>query len=163
MKTDRDHSVLIHKIQQLPDVLEQLVLPLSGEQLTTPYLEGEFSVAQVVHHLADSHMNSFIRCKLMLTEQNPTLKPYDQDAWASAADASGGDISTSLKLLRGLHARWVVFWESLPAETWRRTGFHPEIGQVTLERQLEIYAAHGLAHLDQIRRTLAAGGIAHAR
>jgi len=158
MKDEIDRQTLIQRIERLPAELEALVVPLSVEQLITPYQEGEWTVAQIVHHLADSHMNSFIRCKLILTEENPTLKPYDQEAWAVQPDARGADILTSLSLLRGLHARWTNFWRSLPPEAWSHTGNHPEIGMVTLEMQLEIYAGHGLGHLDQIRRTLQAGG-----
>ena len=156
MKTDPERARLIECIERLPSELAGLVAPLTVEQLTTPYLEGEWTTAQNVHHLADSH--SFIRCKLILTEDNPSLKPYDQDIWAAAMDGRGADISASLNLLHGLHARWVVFWRSLPREAWSRPGYHPEIGPVTLEMQLEIYAGHGLGHLEQIRRTLMAGG-----
>ena len=153
---NQERSELIEKIEQLPDALENLVAPLTEAQLTTPFLAAEWTVAQNVHHLADSHMNSFIRCKLILTEENPTLKPYDQDVWAGTPDALSPDLAASLNLLRGLHARWAVFWRSLPDEAWSRTGFHPEYGPVTMEMQLKIYAGHGLGHMDQIRRTLAA-------
>lgn len=157
MKTDLEREAFIQRIEQLPSELSALVSSLTAEQLTTPYLAGEWTAAQNVHHLADSHMNSFIRCKLILTEDNPTLKPYNQDIWAAEADARGADISDSLSLLRGLHARWTIFWRSLPAEAWIRPGYHPEVGPVTLEMQLEIYANHGVGHIDQIRRTLKAG------
>lgn len=146
----------IEKICRLPAQIEELVNGLSVTQLTTHFLAGEWTVAQNVHHLADSHMNSYIRCKLILTEEHPTLKPYDQDAWAKLPDAHLADLSTSLSLLRQLHARWVIFWETLPADAWSRTGFHPENGTVTLDDQLRAYAAHGEAHIDQITRTLAA-------
>jgi hypothetical protein len=101
-------------------------------------------------------MNSYIRCKLIATEEHPPLKPYDQDRWANFADAGAADISSSLALLQSLHARWVIFWETLPDDAWTRTGHHPEAGTVTLERQLAGYAAHGEAHIEQITRTLAA-------
>jgi hypothetical protein len=147
---------LISKIRRLPQQIADLVAGLSDEQLTTPYLTGEWTVAQNVHHLADSHMNSYIRCKLIATEEHPPLKPYDQDRWAAFADAGAADISSSLALLQSLHARWVIFWETLPDDAWTRTGHHPEAGTVTLERQLAGYAAHGEAHIEQITRTLAA-------
>jgi hypothetical protein len=133
-----------------------VVCDLTPEQLTTRYLASEWTVAQNVHHLADSHMNSYIRLKLMLTEDHPTLKPYDQDAWALSADANNPAIETSLQLLRGLHARWVTLFESLGEDDWLRAGRHPETGEVTAEDQLRIYAAHGEGHIDQIKRTLAA-------
>jgi hypothetical protein len=156
MLTAAQRQECIDQIQQLPSQLAALVCDLTPAQLTTHYLPAEWSVAQNVHHLADSHMNSYVRCKLIVTEENPTFKPYDQDAWAALPDAQSADIATSLTLLTQLHARWVLFWEDLPADAWARTGFHPESGPVTLEAQLQLYAAHGLAHMDQITRTLAA-------
>lgn len=156
MLTPDQRRSLIDQIRELPAQLSDLVQGLSTEQLTTPFLEGEWTVAQNVHHLADSHMNSYIRCKLIATEKHPPLKPYDQDQWALFADATSADLSASLALLRSLHARWVIFWEQLPEDAWTRTGLHPANGVVTLETQLQAYAAHGLGHLDQIQRTLAA-------
>ena len=154
--TTEERRALIDKIQRLPEQIADLVTGLSAEQLTTPYLAGEWTVAQNVHHLVDSHMNSYIRCKLIATEDHPTLKPYDQDAWAQFADAQAADVSGSLAMLEQLHRRWVSFWETLPDDAWPRTGHHPESGTVTLETQLAGYAAHGEAHIDQITRTLAA-------
>jgi hypothetical protein len=155
MLTDAQRQESIDQIRQLPSQLAALVCDLTPAQLTTHYLPAEWSVAQNIHHLADSHMNSYVRCKLIVTEENPTFKPYDQDAWAALPDAQSADISTSLTLLTQLHARWVLFWKALPSDAWARTGFHPESGPVTLEDQLHLYAAHGLAHVEQITRTLA--------
>lgn len=157
MLTDAQRQSCIDQIRQLPSQIADLVRDLTPAQLTARPLPGEWSVAQNVHHLADSHMNSYIRCKLILTEENPTLKPYDQDAWAALPDAQSADIAVSLTLLTQLHQRWVLFWEALPSDAWARTGFHPENGAITLEMQLQLYAAHGLAHVEQIMRTLAAG------
>lgn len=151
-----DRTLLIDKIRRLPEQIAGLVAGQSDAQLTAHPLAGEWSVAQNVHHLADSHMNSYIRCKLIATEDHPTLKPYDQDMWAEMVDASGPDLAVSLALLTALHSRWVVFWENLPANAWARTGFHPENGDISLDDLLESYAAHGEAHIDQITRTLAA-------
>ncbi len=156
-KNDRER--LIHKFKVLPEQVAALVRGLTTAELTTPYLPGEWTVAQNVHHLVDSHVNSYIRCKLILTEEHPTLKPYNQDDWAALPDARAADVTASLALLRALHSRWVEFWQSLPDEAWPRTGFHPESGTVTLADQLTGYADHGEGHLDQIQRTLAAGGI----
>lgn len=153
-----DRTTLINKIRRLPEQVASLVAGLSDGQLTARPLAGEWSVAQNVHHLADSHMNSYIRCKLIATEEHPTLKPYDQELWAELADASGADVTVSLSLLTALHSRWVVFWQSLADDAWARTGFHPENGTVSLDDLLESYADHGEAHLDQITRTLAAAG-----
>jgi hypothetical protein len=151
-----DRSLLIDKIRRLPEQVAALINDLSNAQLTGRFLAGEWSVAQNVHHLADSHMNSYIRCKLIATEDHPPLKPYDQAIWAEMADASGPNVAVSLALLIALHGRWVVFWGTLPADAWARVGFHPESGAVTLDDQLRLYAEHGEAHLDQITRTLAA-------
>lgn len=148
-------QALVEKIRVLPGQIEALVAGLSDEQLTSHYLVGEWSVAQNVHHLVDSHMNSYIRCRLILTEHEPPLKPYNQDAWADLPDAASADISASLALLRALHTRWVIFWEQLPADAWARIGLHPENGPMSLDRILAVYAAHGEAHIEQITRTLA--------
>lgn len=151
-----ERAALIAAIARLPEQLEALVAGLSPDDLTTPFLAGEWSVAQNVHHLVDSHINCYIRCKLILTEENPPLKPYRQDDWAALPDASGAEIGVSLTLLRALHTRWVQFWEALPDAAWERAGVHPENGPMTLARIVQVYANHGEAHLDQIRRTLAA-------
>ncbi len=156
MSLSGDRIEAIERIRRLPEQVEAMVAGLSPEELTARPLAGEWSIAQNVHHLADSHINSYVRCKLMATEENPALKPYDEAAWARFADGSSPDLSDSLALLKALHARWVLFWETLPEEAWQRTGFHPESGEVTLARQLDLYVSHGEAHLDQIRRTLAA-------
>jgi hypothetical protein len=156
MMTNEQRQPLIDKIRHLPDQLATLVNSLSVEQLTTHYLPHEWTVAQNVHHLADSHMNSFIRLKLILTEERPTVKPYDQDAWALKPDANNPDLETSLMLLRGLHRRWVILFENLQETDWSRVGVHPEVGVITPEDLLRTYADHGEGHLDQITRTLAA-------
>jgi hypothetical protein len=154
--TDAERTAMIDAIARLPEQLEAQVAGLGRAELTTPFLAGEWTVAQNVHHLVDSHANAYVRCKLILTEDQPTLKPYDQDAWAALPDASDAEIAVSLAILRGLHDRWARFWRALPPEAFARTGFHPENGPMSLDRILRGYAEHGEAHLDQIRRTLAA-------
>ena len=154
--TPTDRQAQIAAIRALPGQLAELTTGLTDAQLTGHFLAGEWSVAQNVHHLADSHMNAYVRSRLIATEDNPPLKPYDQDRWAELPDAGTADLSASLALLRGLHARWAIFWEQLPGEHWQRAGFHPENGPMTLADILRTYAAHGLGHLDQIQRTLAA-------
>ena len=156
MPTAHERQALIEHIRALPEQIAALTAELSAAQLTTHFLPGEWTVAQNVHHLADSHMNAYVRCKLIATEDHSTLKPYDQDRWAEFAEAQSADLSPSLALLRGLHARWAAFWAALPAEAWARAGLHPEHGEMTLDDILASYAAHGLGHIDQIRRTLAA-------
>ena len=154
--TKEQRRELIEKIRILPAQLQERVSGLTDQQLTTHFLEGEWTVAQNVHHLADSHMNSFVRTRLILTEDRPTLKPYDQDMWARLADSGTTALEDSLSILQGLHRRWVRLFESLHESDWRRAGLHPEIGEVTIDDILTIYAAHGEGHIDQINRTLAA-------
>lgn len=156
MPTPTERSALIDKIRTLPSQIEALVKDLMPDELTAHYLDGEWSVAQNVHHLVDSHMNSYIRCKLIMTEDHPTLCPYQQEIWAELPDASQADIRASLAMLHALHARWVVFWSNLSEIDWQRVGFHPENGDMSLDDILRIYADHGEAHIDQIQRTLAA-------
>jgi hypothetical protein len=156
MLSTTERNRCIDRIRQLPDRLATAVGELSVPQLTTHYLPGEWTVAQNVHHLADSHMNSFIRLKLLLTEENPTIRPYDQDLWAMQPDANNPDIATSLAVLRGLHQRWVLLFASLNEAQWLRPGVHPESGPISVESLVQAYADHGEAHLDQLARTLAA-------
>ena len=151
-----ERQAMIEQIRQLPAQIGALVDGLSDAELGTHFLPGEWTVAQNVHHLADSHMNSYVRCKLMATEDHPPLKPYDQDKWAEFPDASSTDVSTSLALLAALHARWVIFWETLDDDMWSCTGNHLSGSVVTLEDQLRLYVDHGHAHIDQIAHTLAA-------
>ncbi|KAB8145146.1 metal-dependent hydrolase [Chloroflexia bacterium SDU3-3] len=146
----------IDRLRIFPNELALLVGKLTPAQLGTPYLAGEWTVAQNVHHLADSHMHSYTRCKFALAEENPTIKPYDQDVWAALPDASDVDLAPSMALLRGLHTRWADFFAALPEAAWARTIFHPERGTVTLGQLLDDYVAHGQGHIDQIARTLAA-------
>lgn len=156
MQTDTPRREWIEKIRRLPAQLEHVVCDLTDEQLHTPYIEGEWSVAQNVHHLADSHINSFIRLKLILTEDCPPLKGYDQDSWAEMADERETPISSSLTILRGLHRRWVMLFESLQDRDWQRVGIHSESGEMTVHDLLSYYGQHGEGHIEQIKRSLAA-------
>lgn len=149
-------NIRIEKIRSLPTQLEAIVQNLSDADLHTHFIEGEWTVAQNVHHLADSHMNSFIRLKLILTEDNPPLKPYLQEKWAELPDSCNLPVVSSLALLKGLHERWCILLSQLQADDWQRSGLHPEIGAVTPDDLLRIYAGHGEDHIDQIKRTLAA-------
>jgi hypothetical protein len=143
----KDH---IERIRALPGLLENAVKGLSNAQLDTPYRDGGWSVRQVVHHLADSHMNAFVRMKLILTEEHPALKPYDQDRWAALVDGAQLPVHSSLAIVRGLHERWVALMESIPDTAWPRAGYHPERGDITLEKILMIYSGHGEKHVQQI-------------
>lgn len=147
---------LIEQLRNYPQKLSDLVAGLTPQQLTTHFLPHEWTVAQNVHHVADSHMNSYIRLRLVLNEDYPTLRPYAQDDWAKAPEAQAADLSYSLELLRGLHVRWAEAFTALYDDQWTRLGYHPENGDVSVETMLRDYVAHGEAHIDQIRRTLAA-------
>ena len=146
----------IETMRQFPAKLEALIVTLSEEQLNTHYIPGEWNVRQNVHHLPDSHSNAFIRLKLILTEDHPTLKPYDQDVWALLPDVERTPVSVSLRWLDALHERWCILWESLTEEQWARAGFHPENGDMSAEDILISYSDHCDAHWEQITRTLAA-------
>lgn len=156
MMTPEERSQRIEIMRRFPAELRALVSSLSQSDLHTAYLSGEWTVAQNVHHVADSHMNAFIRVKLALTEDYPTIKPYNQDAWAETADVQNVAIEHSLALLNALHVRWCALWDSLSDDQWLRPVRHPESGEVTVEGFLKSYSDHGLAHIDQIQRTLAA-------
>ena len=147
----------IQTLRAFPAQLAEYVRDLSNEQLKTAYIPNEWSVQQIVHHLVDSHTNSVIRLKLILTQERPTLQPYDQDAWAALPDVDETPISASLQILTGLHERWTILFESLTDEQRQRTGFHPENGEVTPDDLLVAYSDHCDAHTEQILRTLAVG------
>jgi hypothetical protein len=157
VNTPEQRRAYIETIATFPDVLEALVTPLTEAQLHTHFIPHEWTVAQNVHHLADSHMNSFIRFKLLLTEDNPTIKPYNQDAWAVTPDYQP-PITASLAILRGLHTRWAALLNGLGEGDWARQGRHPESGAITIDSLLKSYHDHCHAHIDQITRTLAAQG-----
>lgn len=148
--TNPDFDDAIDRIASLPNRLADAVKNLDDSQLDTPYRDGGWTVRQVVHHLVDAHINGVVSMKLILTEDHPTLKPYDQDAWADLVDTREGDISDSLKALDGLHTRWTRLLRSIDSDAWLRSAHHPEVGEVTLEALLHVYADHGDRHLGQI-------------
>ena len=158
MLTATERNQMIAKIRGLPAAVETAVRGLNEKQLDTPYREGGWTVRQVVHHLADSHMNAFVRAKLMLTEEKPTLKPYDQEKWAVLKDTIGTPIQSSLSILRGVHDRWTILFETLQESGWGRLAFHPENGDITVEDLLTSYARHGENHLGQITKLKAEKG-----
>jgi uncharacterized damage-inducible protein DinB len=135
----------IQTLRMLPERLREAVSGLSDAQLDTPYREGGWTVRQLVHHIADSHANSYIRFKLALTEDWPTIKPYDQAAWARLADSSL-PIDGSLVFIESLHARWVALLESLPDADFERGYNHPENGRQSLAQALAIYSWHSVHH-----------------
>ena len=148
--TSHERTIKIEKIRLLPSLVEQAVSGLNDEQLDTCYRDGGWTVRQVVHHLADSHMNAFVRMKLILTEECPQLKGYDQDAWAMLPDTMALPVGSSLGILSGLHERWAMLLGSVSETGWNRVGRHTERGDVTLESLLNTYAHHGEKHVGQI-------------
>jgi hypothetical protein len=152
MLTPTERKQRIAHMEELPAALESSIAGLSDAQLDTTPGEGEWSVRQIIHHVADSHLVGFARMKLVLTETKPILKPYNQDAWVHLADAALPP-KMSIEILSGLHARWSVMLASLPDESWGRTGIHLDNGLMTLDDLLEVYARHGDAHLAQIAKT----------
>lgn len=156
MMTHEERRALTARIRSLPVELEMLVGGLTDDELIAHPLREEWSVAQNVHHLADVHMHYLIRLKHMLTEQNPVIKPFHQNAWAETADAVGAQIGPSLGIILGVHARFVMLIESLPDVDWLREGINPNSGPFTVESLATKIASHGEAHLTQIRQALAA-------
>jgi hypothetical protein len=156
MLTPQERQVRIAVIRSFPARLRHLVAGLTAEQLTTHYLPKEWTVAQNVHHLVDSHINSLIRFKLILTEERPPLKGYSQDDWANHPDANTAYIENSLAILEGLHDRWALLLESLNEVQYQRVGIHTERGEVSIDDLIVTYSDHCDAHTEQITRTLAA-------
>src|SRR6266542_4369552 len=141
----------IEEIAATPSQLRAAVAGLSPEQLDTPYRPGGWTVRQVVHHVPDSHMNSYMRFRLALTEDVPTIKPYDQERWAGLIDSRTAEVEVSLALLENLHERWTLLLRSLSPDDWKRTFRHPDLGIVTLEWNAGLYAWHGRHHIAHIK------------
>ena len=142
-------------IQFLPALLESTIENLDASQLNTPYREGGWMVRQVVHHVADSHMNAYIRFKLGLTENDPVIKPYDENSWAQLEDVDKQPVNISITLLYALHSRWHACLLPLTEQQWQRTVYHPQRERhITLWEMLGMYAWHGrhhVAHITQLR------------
>lgn len=140
---------LIGEVAELPKKLREAVKNLTDEQLDTPYRPEGWTVRQVVHHVGDSHMNSFIRFKLALSEENPTIRPYAEDLWAQTAEYEL-PVDVSLNLIDSVHKRWTTLLESMSDEDFARTLNHPATGAWTLEDSLGLYAWHGNHHTAHI-------------
>ncbi|MDQ1639558.1 MAG: hypothetical protein QOF62_2897 [Pyrinomonadaceae bacterium] len=145
-----ERAVLIAEIADMPKWLRAAVHGLTPEQLDTPYRPGGWTVRQLVHHVPESHMNSYIRFKLAVTEDQPTIKPYFEDRWAQLQDSLDSPVELSLDLLEALHRRWVSFLRSLKDEDFDRTFQHPELGVVSLKKNVALYAWHGRHHVAHI-------------
>lgn len=140
-------------IEYLPMHIENALTNLDAHQLDTPYREDGWTVKQVVHHVADSHMNAYIRFKLGLSEDNPVIKPYNQDAWAQMPDTMNLPVNLSVTLLHALHRRWMEILKNIAGEQWNRTVLHPEYQkQMTLWYLLGMYAWHSRHHVAHITR-----------
>jgi uncharacterized damage-inducible protein DinB len=156
--TETQRQACLDDIARTPSGLRSAVKGLSDAQLDTPYRDGGWTVRQVVHHVPDSHMNSYVRFKLALTENEPTITPYAEDRWAKLPDTKATPIDVSLTLLESLHDRWGRLLQSFTAEDWKRTFRHPEAGLMTLDKALALYAWHGrhhVAHITELRKRMA--------
>lgn len=136
----------IAEIERLPAELRAAVSSLDDTALDRPYREGGWTVRQLVHHVADSHLNSYVRFRLALTEDRPTVRPYDEKAWAELPDARSLPVGVSLDLLDALHARWAALLRSLAPADFSREFVHPPAREVSLDRALALYAWHGRHH-----------------
>jgi uncharacterized damage-inducible protein DinB len=148
--TEQQKQAALDDIATAPASLRAAVKGLSEAQLGTPYRPDGWTVRQVVHHVPDSHLNSYVRFKLALTEDEPTIKTYAEDRWAELADTKSTPVEVSLTMLDALHDRWVRLLQSLSPEEWKRTFRHPELGAMTLEKTLALYAWHGRHHVSHI-------------
>lgn len=152
--TEGQRRELIDRIESAPARLRAAVEDLTPEQLDTPYRLGGWTVRQVVHHVPDSHIHSYCRFRLALTEDTPSVKGYDQDRWAQLSDSRTAPVEVSLALLESLHRRWVITLRSMIPADFGRTFLHSELGPVTLDRNVALYAWHGdhhVAHITALR------------
>ncbi|MGC2109423.1 MAG: putative metal-dependent hydrolase [Candidatus Korobacteraceae bacterium] len=152
-----DRGRYVDVLAQLPSNMRAAVRALNPEQLNTPYRPAGWTVRQVVHHVPESHMNAYIRFKLALTEDNPTIRPYNEADWAKLPDNDVTPLETSLQLLTALHSRWVDTLQAMPASAFGRTLYHPERGVLTLDQMLAMYAwhsAHHVAHITTLRERM---------
>ena len=154
---DAERRKAIDEIAVLPAAMRKAVHGLTEEQLNTPYRPGGWTVRQVAHHVPDSHLNAYVRFKLALTEDRPTIKPYDEKRWAELPDTVHTPIAISLALLEALHERWVVLLRSLEPKDFSRTIVHPASGEMDLDKLVSHYAWHGrhhVAHITSLRQRM---------
>lgn len=148
--TTAERKRFLVQLELLPSELRTAVTGLADEQLDTPYRPEGWTVRQVVHHVADSHLNGYVRFRWTLTEDEPTIKSYDRERWAKLDDARRMSVVPSLALLDALHTRWVHLCRSLPDAVWAQAFVHPKIGRMTLDAALALYAWHGRHHTAHI-------------
>ncbi|HEY1031713.1 MAG TPA: putative metal-dependent hydrolase [Flavipsychrobacter sp.] len=143
----------IAAIEALPNWLDHCIENLDEAQLQTPYRPGGWNSIQVIHHIADSHMNAYIRLKLALTEDSPVIKPYEEKLWAELPDVDIVPVNVSITLLHALHRRWGTTLRNMSPEDWERTYYHPEHERyVPMWEMADLYAWHGRHHMEQIRQ-----------
>ncbi len=141
---------MIAQIAEVPARMRAAIAGLDEAQLDTPYREGGWTLRQVVHHVPDSHVNSYMRFKLALTEEEPTIRPYDEAKWAELSDSRDTPIETSLTMLDALHDRWTRLLRAMDDDHFRRTLRHPDIGVMSLDAVLSMYAWHGRHHVGHV-------------
>ncbi|MGZ4814602.1 MAG: YfiT family bacillithiol transferase [Terriglobales bacterium] len=155
--TDAQRAAFVQDIADLPSKLRSALAGLNEVQLNTPYRDGGWTVRQTVHHLADSHANSYIRLRFAATEDNPTIMPYNEAVWAELPDAKHAPVEPSLQVLEGLHQRWVSLLKSFKPEDWKRTLFHPERGKLDMTVLAALYSwhcRHHVAHITELRKRM---------
>ena len=155
--TKEMRSEFIKTIEALPSQLRKEVENLSQQQLDTPYRDDGWTIRQVVHHIPDSHINSYVRFKLALTEDNPQIKTYEEHLWSELQDTFNTPIEVSLNLLESLHKRWVILLNSLTDEQFEKTFQHPEWKNITLSKTLALYSWHSkhhLAHITELKKKM---------
>ena len=150
VSTPEQRKRFIADIAETPLRLKEAVAGLNQDQQNTPYRPEGWTLRQVAHHLPDSHLNAYTRFRLALTEEEPTIRPYHEDRWAELSDARTAPIEYSLELIEPLHKRWVYLLQSLADADFARVFHHPELGAVTLEKNLALYSWHGRHHVGQI-------------
>ena len=148
-------AALLHQLSEQPAQFTAMARALGGARLQLPYRPGGWTGHQLIHHVADSHMNCYFRFRLALTEENPTVRPYDEQAWAELPDVPTTPVTVSLALLAALHTRWVILLQHLSEAQWQRTFYHPGSGSTfTLDQALAQYAWHGQHHLAHLQLLL---------
>jgi len=145
-----EHKDIYKHLEQLPEALADAVQGLSDQQLDTPLGEGKWTIRQIVHHISDTNINAYTGAKQIATEDQPVLKSYNQEQWATLADYKMGGIEPTLTLVKGLHERWIQFLKSLPEASWSREAVHQGNGKVTLHDMLRAYSHHNEEHLQDI-------------
>ncbi len=141
----------ITAIAVLPRQLQEIIRDMDDQELNSRYRDGGWTIRQIIHHIADSHLNSYCRYRLALTEDEPVIKPYKESGWAELADAKTGPVDVSLQLISALHTRWIMLLKSMDDAAFRRKYVHPERGALTLNETTGLYAWHGRHHLAHIR------------